>query len=61
MSGFLFAFICVGLSMARLANLPKMSQLEVVGEVPIESPACIEGLLFYDVSLPHTSSDMLVG
>jgi hypothetical protein len=50
MSGFLFAFICVGLSMARLANLPKMSQLEVVGEVPIESPACIEGLLFYDVS-----------
>jgi hypothetical protein len=41
----------VAVACARgLVNLPQLSKLEVVAEVPVEEPACIEGLLFYDVS-----------
>lgn len=48
----LIFFACVGAACAStVANLPIKSRLDVVGEVSVEEPACIEGLLFHDGAL----------
>jgi hypothetical protein len=32
-----------------IVNLPAKSAIEVLGSIPVEDPACIEGLFFYNV------------
>ncbi len=44
-------WLCGAVAASKVMNLPVESKLEVVGEVPVEDPACVEGLMYHDGAL----------
>lgn len=46
----LLALLTLDVQARGIFNLPPQSAIDVLGSVPLEDPACIEGLYFNNVS-----------